>query len=1419
MVKVMAFRVNLGKAIALVTTLATAAAVLAAVAASPADASYEEQGLVVAADPVDFTPHILDGHVNAITTVGDRVIVGGTFTRVKDAGNPAELTRNYIVAFDRITGLVDTGFVPDVNGVVETLAPAPDGTSVFVGGVFSTVNGVSNFGLAKLDVTSGQRVTGFNATTAGKVRDLGVSGNTLYLGGDIWSVNGVPRDRLAAVDATTGAVDASFTVGTTAPRVSVDWVSELAIHPDGSEMTILGNFAEVDGLPRAQAAVIDLTGPTAQVADWSTQQFDATCSSSFWSYVRDVEYAPDGGYLVIATTGGPRPPTLCDTASRWETGVRGSDLLETWADWSGGDTLTAVAVSDVAVYIGGHQRWMNNHEGTDFAGDGAVVREGIVALDPLNGVPLSWNPGKDRGVAVWDLHLSDLGLYVGSDTDFAAGEYHAKIVQFPLAGGTTVPVPTPALLPSDLFAGEDTQLTTEVFDGASVGTPTVVPGNVMDWDDVTGVFHQAGRLYWLETSGDLLSRAFDGVTMGSVEVEPSWLSWGGRTSATWLDGKLYYTVSDSSDLRYRYFSLESGIVGSEWFVISGDGDGLDWSDTTGLMVAESKLYYTTSDGNMYSIALDAGVPVPGTETLISGPAAGDGRDWSGTDIFLLEVDSPPTVSITAPLDGETVAGEVLLTADANDDISVASVDFSVDGTLVGLDDDGSDGWSMSWDTAGHVDGAAVIAVVARDEGGQLATDAISVTVDNLEPTTVLTTPVAGAIVSGAVTVAADVTDTVGVAHAEFFADGATIGIDTDGTDGWSVNWDSTASADGPVTISVVGTDTFGRISSDEAVVTVDNLAAGVVAMVVANPAALTAGDTEVKSRLEALGYVVSAFDDAEVTAAAVGGASLVIVSSSANSYVLGTKLVSVSQPVWVAKPWLLDDMGLTGTVPGLDFGTLSGSVLTVVDPEHPLSAGYSGDVVVTTGRQTTSFGVPGAAADIVATAGGKTSTFVYAAGSLLADGSPAAGCRLHHSLFGSAPLSFTSDGWAIFDNVVAYAVNGCDAPPVDIPPTVTITAPVDGGTVIGTVTIAADAVDDDAVVEVEFLAGAVSIGIDSDGTDGWSTQWDTTTHTEGAVTVTAIATDSANQTGTDVVAVTVDNLGPSIAIVGPAPGDTVRDIVTITADTGVDPTVAQVEFFADGASVGLDVDGSDGWSQAWDTTTAADGSVTIGATATDTSARTATDSIDVTVDNASSGFVTMVVGNAASLTSGDAAVRDQFELNGYAVTLVDDNDATADDATGASFVFVASSINGGVLRDVFYGISEPLWLAKPWLLDDMGMTGSVAGTDYGNTSSAALVIVDDTHPLAAGYSGTVVVSTSSTSVSWGLPNGNAEVVATVSGHPTTFVYHSGDTLADGSTAIGCRVFASALRSSPLRWTSDGWALFDATAEYAAAGCP
>lgn len=93
----------------------------------------------------------------------------------------------------------------------------------------------------------------------------------------------------------------------------------------------------------------------------------------------------------------------------------------------------------------------------------------------------------------------------------------------------------------------------------------------------------------------------------------------------------------------------------------------------------------------------------------------------------------------------------------------------------------------------------------------------------------------------------------------------------------------------------------------------------------------------------------------------------------------------------------------------------------------------------------------------------------------------------------------------------------------DQDPSATLTSP--GATVSGTVTLDAEASDDQGVVIVRFFVD--SILIDSDTTAPYSIDWDTTTVADGDVTLTAEAEDAAGNVGTSGdVAVTIQNGSP-----------------------------------------------------------------------------------------------------------------------------------------------------------------------------------------------------------------------------------------------------------------------------------------------------
>ncbi len=459
-----------------------AAAILATSAVSAGTAAAGvAQPTIVSTTPDARTPQILDSSttvtetVYSMTQVGDRIVVAGVFSQVKDvtANGGTTFARTNVFAFDAATGAVDRTFAPVVNGVVTTVLAGADGVSVYLGGTFTQLNGASSRNLVQVTTATGAR-TAFRAPQFnGAINDLALTGGRLIVGGQFTTAGGVAHGGLASLHPTTGALDEYLGIdvalhhnypdrGTANAAVGVE---NLDVTPDGSRMIVIGNFRQADGLVRDQAFMV-LLQPTAAVVDpnWKTTGFESVCSGkSFDSWVRDVAFSPDGAYFVVVTTGGPYTGTLCDSASRWETAATGQTVTPRWVANTGGDTLFSVAVTGSAVYVGGHQRWLNNNNGRDSAGAGAVPRPGLGALDPRTGIPLSWNPGRNpRGVGAEALLATSTGLYVGMDTDYIGNRQYLRprLAWFPLAGGAALPDENTGALPTNVYlAGRATATT------------------------------------------------------------------------------------------------------------------------------------------------------------------------------------------------------------------------------------------------------------------------------------------------------------------------------------------------------------------------------------------------------------------------------------------------------------------------------------------------------------------------------------------------------------------------------------------------------------------------------------------------------------------------------------------------------------------------------------------------------------------------------------------------------------------------------------------------------------------------------------------------------------------------------------------------------------------------------------------------
>jgi hypothetical protein len=405
------------------------AAALVLVAAPASGFHVPSPGRVVSEDPADWTPHVLDGEVRAMLQVDDTVIVGGDFTTVANAGRTREVERWFLFAFDLQTGRI-LDWAPWLDGPVLALAEGRNGT-VFVGGAFTNVGGRKQRGIAELDLRTGRPTDVRTSIDSGDVRTMAAADGYVYVGGTFSEVDNVPRRGVARLFATDGRVDPEFDAQLSSPDIGRVKVEDLAVSPDGDRLVVIGAMTMAGSEHRVQVAMFDLSRTRARLADWWTNSFNAICRRHFDTYLRGVDFSPDGKYLVIVTTGQySSPDLLCDAAARFETYVAG-EVKPTWVNHTGGDSLYSVLVMDDAVYVGGHQRWMNNPHGREDAGPGAVDRQGLAAVDPETGEVTPWDPSHSRGVGVRELAMTDAGLLVGSDSDKMGGEYHGKLGLLP----------------------------------------------------------------------------------------------------------------------------------------------------------------------------------------------------------------------------------------------------------------------------------------------------------------------------------------------------------------------------------------------------------------------------------------------------------------------------------------------------------------------------------------------------------------------------------------------------------------------------------------------------------------------------------------------------------------------------------------------------------------------------------------------------------------------------------------------------------------------------------------------------------------------------------------------------------------------------------------------------------------------------
>jgi hypothetical protein len=321
------------------------------------------------------------------------VFAGGTFATVNGTA------RANLAAFDATTGALVPGFVANTDKAVRAIVPSADGASLYVGGLFKKVNGLSRGRLAKLNATTGAVDTGWAPKASAEVKALAVAGSKVYAAGAFSTVNGSTRNRAAAVDATTGALSSWN------PNVSnVVWA--LAVSPDAKTIYLGGAFSTVKGSSRKNIAAVSAS--TASVTSWKpavTAPLRQIVAAGTQVFVTVAGQSASGGNRVIAFAAGTG-------AKQWE-GTADGDVV-------------ALAVDGPTVYAGGH---FDIITGSNVVGQN--IRHHLAAFDATMGALTAWAPTVSGPHGVWALWAAGGSVIAGGDFQVVAATVSAGLARFP----------------------------------------------------------------------------------------------------------------------------------------------------------------------------------------------------------------------------------------------------------------------------------------------------------------------------------------------------------------------------------------------------------------------------------------------------------------------------------------------------------------------------------------------------------------------------------------------------------------------------------------------------------------------------------------------------------------------------------------------------------------------------------------------------------------------------------------------------------------------------------------------------------------------------------------------------------------------------------------------------------------------------
>jgi len=400
---------------------------------SPAAALPQRVSPVPAAGTPALVASGTTEQVRQLVQCGATMYAVGSFTRIGQGG--VTYRRANVFSFGARAPYRVTSWAPAVNGTVNSIALTSDCAHAYIGGRFSKVDGSAASNIAYIRTYNNTMVQGWAHHANAQVDTvLRAPNGHLLVGGAFTSINGSSRRYYVSLSLATGRDDGYLNLHVSGryafpgadPNRTAVYNQQLS--PGGSRLLAEGTFTRVQGKARQQIFMLDL-GRHGDLSDWHSPEFSRFCAASHPFYVKAAAWSPDGSTVYAATTGfHPQnwrrtfPLTgLCDAVAAFPATRRGG-LAHTWVNYTGCDSLSAVAADSGAVYAAGHERWGNNARGCNAAGPGAIASPGMGGYTPgRTGGRLLTAPGgaglysRGRGLGADDMLVTGAGLWIASD--------------------------------------------------------------------------------------------------------------------------------------------------------------------------------------------------------------------------------------------------------------------------------------------------------------------------------------------------------------------------------------------------------------------------------------------------------------------------------------------------------------------------------------------------------------------------------------------------------------------------------------------------------------------------------------------------------------------------------------------------------------------------------------------------------------------------------------------------------------------------------------------------------------------------------------------------------------------------------------------------------------------------------------------